>query len=145
MVRVNDDFDMIGPEFYVSAHNLVRTMMRLDGRFEMRGVEVDAHDSVSAWDSDRAFVDEYLVRPLKRVSVGDEVFVVPDFKTYVVLGGTEDGLGMKVVRKEMVGRKSLIPPLVVNFGDVRVLQKFIRRCGSTTDILLLPDYRGVSP
>ena len=62
-----------------------------------------------------------------RVSVGDEVFVVPGFKTFVVLGGTEDGLGMKVVRKEMVGRKSLIPPLVVNFGDVRVLQKFINR------------------
>ena len=53
--------------------------------------------------------------------------MVPDFKTFVVLGGTEDGLGMKVVQKEMVGRKSLIPPLVVNFGDVRVLQKFINR------------------
>ena len=62
----------------------------------MRGVEVEGsyrphpHDNVSAWDSDRKFVDEYLARPLKRVSVGDEVFVVPGLKKFVVVGGNDD-------------------------------------------------------
>ena len=86
IARVNDYFDIIGQEFYVSAHRLVRPMVRLDGRFEMRGVEVEGsyrphwHDNVSCNDTDRVFVDEYLARPLKRVSVEDEVFVVPKFK-----------------------------------------------------------------
>ena len=33
VARVNDNFDMIGPELYVIAHDLVRPMVRLDGRF----------------------------------------------------------------------------------------------------------------
>ena len=42
-------------------------MIRKDGRFEMREVEVEgsylphAHNNVSAWDSNRKFVDDYLV------------------------------------------------------------------------------------
>ena len=99
-----------------------------------------SHDNVSCFDLDRMFVDEYLARPLKRVSVGDEVFVVPRFKTFVVLGGTEDGLGMRLVRKEMVG---LVPSVVVGFGDVRVLQKFYFDGGSLK-ILLIPDFRGIN-
>ena len=120
--------------------------MRLDGRFEMRGVEVEGsyrphwHDNVSCNDTDRVFVDEYLARPLKRVSVEDEVFVVPKFKKIVVLGGNEDGLDMRVARKEMVG---LVPSVVVGFRDVRVLQKFYFNGGSCK-CLLMPYFRGIN-
>ena len=121
-------------------------MVREDGRFEMREVEVEGsyrphcHHDISWQDSDRPFVDEYLSRPLKRVSVGDVVFVAPSFKQFVVLGGTEDGLGMRVVRKEMVG---LVPSVVVGFGDVMVLQPFYCDGGSSR-FFLMPDFRGIS-
>ena len=148
IARVNDSFDMIGPEFFVRTRQLVRPMVRSDGQFEMRGVEVEgsyrphSHDNVSWWDSDRKFVNEYVARPLKRVSVGAEVFVVPGFKRFVVLDGSEDGLGMRVVRKNMVG---LVPSLVVRFEDVRVLQNFRVGDGDGQKILLMPDFRGISP
>ena len=58
----------------------------------------------------------------------------------MVLGGTEDGLGMRVVRKEMVG---LVLLVVVGFGDVRVLQKFYFNGGSCK-FLLMPDFRGIN-
>ena len=58
----------------------------------------------------------------------------------MVLGGTEDGLGMRVVRK---GEVDLVPSVVVGFGDVRVLQKFYCNGGSCK-FLLIPEFRGIN-
>ena len=136
---------MVVPEFSTCMHQLVRPFLRRNGSLEMRGVEVEgsyrphSHDNVSAWDSDQKFVDEYLARLLKRVSVGDQAFMVPAFKKFLVLGG--DGLGLDVILEEVEG---MAPPLLMNFGDVGVAQNFSHRDGSISKILLLPDHREVN-
>ena len=114
----------------------------------MRRVEVEGSytpsscDNVSWWDSDKAFEDEYLSRPLKRVSVGDLVFLVPNFVRCRVLSGSENGLGLNLVPDGVDGTMNV---LVAKFGDVRVLQSFVCGDGKVTKVLLLPDFRVVNP
>ena len=84
----------------------------------------------------------YLDRPLKRVSIGDVIFVQPFFDRYTVVSGRVDGLGFKLVPVEE-GRK-VWTPLSVEFVDVVVLQSFIRSDGSVTKVFLKPDFRGVN-
>ena len=114
----------------------------------MRRVKVEGSytpsscDNVSWWDSDKAFEDEYLSRPLKRVSVGDLVFLVPNFVRCRVLSGRENGLGLNLVPE---GVNGMMTPLAAKFGDVRVLQSFVCGDGKVAKVLLLPDFRAVNP
>ena len=132
----------------VSVRDLVKPHVRKDGKCELRKVEVEGnytpsrHDNVSCWDSDRAFKDEYLERPLKRVSIGDVVYVQPLFNRYTVVSGRVDGLGF-IVEPAEEGRTDW-GPLYVEFEDVVVLQSFRRSDGSVTKVFLKPDFRGVN-
>ena len=127
-------------------HQLVKPHVRRDGGFELRRVEVEgsytpsSRDNVSWWETDKVFEDEYLSRPLKRVSVGDLVFVLPNFVRYWVLSRSENGLGLNLVPYGMSGTMHV---LVAKFEDVRVLQSFVR-AGEVAKVLLLPDFRVVN-
>ena len=52
---------------------------------------------MSYFDNDRKFVDEFVTRQLKRVSVGDVVLVVPLYEKFVVIGRGEDGFSLILV------------------------------------------------
>ena len=146
--------DVSSKPVLTSVRNLLLSHERKDGRSELRGVEVEGnywahrHDNVSHVDGDRDFVDEFLLRPLKRVSVGDVVLVVPAYWRFVVLGGSEDGLELSLVLERPEGAEGgwwAPSPVLVKIEEVRVVQEFKHRCGSTTNVLLMIDYRGVSP
>ena len=125
-----------------SVCNLRRSVVRGDGRFELRKVETNpsGYDKVPDSNYDLPFKDEYLTRPLKRVSIGDIVFVVPSFHRYKVVSGREDGLGFNLVSEMEEEMKQL---LKVGFVDVLVLQSFLYRDGRITKVLLKADFRGV--
>ena len=95
-------------------------------------------------------MDDYINRPLKRVSVRDVVLVVPSYKRFVVMGRSADGSGLSLVSEQREGeggswyRYRAFPPVVVEFERVRVVQGFLNSGGFTTSILLLPDFRGIN-
>ena len=125
-----------------SVCNLRRSVVRGDGRFELRKVETNpsGYDKVPDSNYDLPFKDEYLTRPLKRVSIGDIVFVVPSFHRYKVVSGRADGLGFNLVPEMEEEMEQL---LEVRFDEVLVLQSFICRDGGITKVLLKADFRGV--
>ena len=125
-----------------SVRNLRRSVVRGDGRHELRQVEENpsGYDKVPDSDYDLPFKDEYLTRPLKRVSIGDIVFVVPSFHRYKVVSGRADGLGFNLVPEMEEEMEQL---LEVRFDEVLVLQSFICRDGGITKVLLKADFRGV--
>ena len=148
--------DVAPKEFFTSARDLVLPHVRKDGKLELRGVKVEggyvahSHDNVSYFDQDRKFVDDFLVRPLKRVSVGDVVMVVPSYEKFVVIGLSADGSGLSLVSEQREGeggswyRDRAFPPVVVEFERVRVVQEFLNSGGFTINLLLLPDFRGIN-
>ena len=118
-----------------SVEHLRRSVVREDGGNELRMVEVDTpSNSGNIYDLDRPFKDEYLTRPLKMVSIGDLVFVVPSFHRYKVVSGRGDGLGFNLV--PVVVDEWMQKPMEVGFDDVLVLQRFLCRDGRITKVLL---------
>ena len=93
----------VNPIKTTSVKHLVKPHVRRYGRHELRPVDVEgsyipfSRDNVFDWDSDRPFKDEYLDCPLKKVSIGDVVFVVPFFHRYKVLSRLVDSLGFNLV------------------------------------------------
>ena len=126
------------PKVTTSVLNLRRLVVRKDGKQELRLVEANPseYDNVFDCDFDRPFKDEYLTRPLKRVSIGDIVFVVPSFHRYRVVSGRGDGLGFNLV-PEM--EEEMVQLLEVGFDEVLVLQSFVCRDGRITKVLLKAD------
>ena len=140
--------------FETSVRDLLYPHVRKDGRSELRGVEVEgnywahSNDNVSFFDSDLKFADEFALRPWKRLSVGDVVLVVPEYKRFVVLGGSQGGWGLNVIEEQPEGVEGpwytdCYSPVVVGVGKMRVVQEFKSRGGVVHNILLLPDVRGV--
>ena len=146
--------DVAPKETFTSARDLVFPHERKDGRPELRVVKLEGeciasgrHHNVSYFDGDREFVDDFLNRPLKRVSVGDVVLVVPSYERFVVLGLSADGSGLRLVLEQREGEEGVwyrVPPVVVEFERVRVVQEFVNSGGFTSNILLLPDFRGIN-
>ena len=63
--------------------------------------------------------------------------VAPGFKKHLVVGKSDDGLGLSVVLETM---GSCMPaPFVVKFEDVRIVQEFVCKDNCSTSIVLLPD------
>ena len=134
------------------ASNLVKAHVRQDGRCELREVVVEGsytpsgRDNVSWNDQDRPFKDDYLDRPLKRVSIGDVVFHQPSFTKYKVLCRRMDRLGNfnGLWLQPMWVKNQMFEPIAVAIEDVVVLQKFLRRNGDETQVFLKADFRDIN-
>ena len=126
------------PKVTTSVINLRRLVVRKDGRQELRLVEANPSERDNGFDCDfdRPFKDEYFTRPLKRVSIGDIVFVIPSFHRYKVVSGRGDGLGFNLVPEMEEEMEQL---LEVGFDEVLVLQSFVCRDGRIKKVLLKAD------
>lgn len=145
--------DVAGSVFSPSVRDLLVQHRRKDGMMELREVELEGdmkpHTRYGNQEESE-FVGEYLVRPLKRMSVRDVVLVVPSYERFVVMGRSEDDLGLSVVSEQREGEEGVwyldraCPPVMVEFEKVRVVQEFRSSGGCSTNVLLLPDFRGIN-
>ena len=92
----------------------------------------------------KQLLDNFHNRPLKRLSAGDAVLVGDTYKRFDVVATSDDGMGL-LVEEDNESGWGHFPPIVVEFGGVRVPQVFSNRDGGTTFILLRPDFRGIGP